>query len=84
MIAGTDALTRYRLAHVDQHYLRPDCYRGANAVFIDAQAELGLARQLGGGLVAAVDGMRFVVPVRSVDARPNPKYLRRRIGEQLD
>ncbi len=53
VIAGTDALTRDRLAHIDQYYLRPDCYRRANAVFIDAQAELGLAQLFGGGLVAA-------------------------------
>lgn len=78
--AGADALTRDRLAHVDQYYLRPDCYRGANAVFIDAQAELGLAQLFGGGVVAAVDGMRFVVPVRSIDARPNPKYFARKRG----
>ena len=80
MIAGTDALTRDRLAHVDQYYLRPDCYRGVNAVLIDAQAEIGLAQLFGGGLVAAVDGMRFVVPIRSVDARPNPKYFARKRG----
>ncbi|GAA0382808.1 Tn3 family transposase [Micromonospora fiedleri] len=80
VIAGADALTRDRLAHVDQYYLRPNCYRGANAVFVDAQAELGLAQLFGGGLVAAVDGMRFVVPVRSVDARPNPKYFARKRG----
>ncbi len=30
------ALTRGRLAHVDQHYLRPDTYAAANAVLIDA------------------------------------------------
>ena len=80
VIAGTDALTRDRLAHVDQYYLRPDCYRGVNAVLIDAQAEIGLAQLFGGGLVAAVDGMRFVVPIRSVDARPNPKYFARKRG----
>lgn len=63
------ALTRGRLAHVDQHYLRPDTYAAANAVLIDAQAGISLAQAWGGGLVAAVDGVRFVVPVRSIDAR---------------
>ena len=47
---------------------------------IDAQASIGLAQAWGGGLIAAVDGIRFVVPVRSVDARPNPKYFGRRRG----
>ena len=31
-----------------------------------------LAQAWGGGLVASVDGMRFVVPVPSVYARPIP------------
>ena len=69
-----------RLAHVDQHYLRPENYATANAVLIDAQTTIGLARVWGGGLVAAVDGMRFVVPIRTVDARPNPKYFGRKRG----
>ncbi len=30
---------------------------------------------LGGGYVASVDGIRFVVPVRSVNAGPNPRYF---------
>lgn len=39
-----------------------------------------LAQAWGGGLVASVDGMRFVVPVPSVYARPNSKYFERRGG----
>lgn len=62
------ALTRDRLAHIDQHYLRPENYAAANAVLINAQAAIPLARLWGGGLVAAVDGMRFVVPVRDLMA----------------
>jgi TnpA family transposase len=77
---GIPALTRGRLAHVDQHYLRPDTYTAANAVLIAAQAGIGLARAWGGGQVAAVDGVRFVVPVRSIDARPSPKYFARKKG----
>jgi hypothetical protein len=80
IIADTPALTRDRLSHVEQNYLRPENYAAANAVLIDAQAELGLAQAWGGGLVAAVDGMRFVVPVRTVQARPNPKYFGRGKG----
>lgn len=74
------ALTRGRLGHVDQHYLRPDTYSKANAVFIQAQRSIDLAKAWGGGLVAAVDGVRFVVPVRSIDARANPKYFARKKG----
>src|SRR5664280_1864118 len=43
----------------------PDTYSTANRVLIDAQAGIELAQAWGGGLVAAVDGMRFVVPVRA-------------------
>ena len=29
----------------------------------------------GGGMVVSVDGLRFVVPVKSLWARPNPRYF---------
>jgi TnpA family transposase len=77
---GVAALTRGRISHVDQNYLRAETYATANGPLIVAQTEIGLAQAWGGGLVAAVDGIRFVVPVRSVDARPNPKYFGRRRG----
>jgi hypothetical protein len=80
VLADLPALTRDRLAHVDQHYLRPENYAAANAVLIDAQAAIPLAQLWGGGLVAAVDGMRFVVPVRTAHARANPKYFARKRG----
>lgn len=80
VVDNAQALTRDRLAHVDQYYLRPENYVAANAVLIAAQAQIPLAQAWGGGMVAAVDGMRFVVPVRSVDARPNPKYFARKKG----
>jgi hypothetical protein len=71
--AGVEALTRARLAHVHAHYLRLDTIRAANAALIEAQAGIALAQLWGGGLVASVDGMRFVVPVRTVHAAPNPR-----------
>ncbi|EFL41283.1 Tn3 family transposase [Streptomyces griseoflavus Tu4000] len=71
VIGGADALRYGRLSHVDQTYLRMETYRQANA----AQASIPLAQVWGGGLVASIDGMRFVVPVPSVYARPNPKYF---------
>jgi TnpA family transposase len=74
------ALTRARLSHVDQNYLRADTIKAANARLILAQAELELARLWGGGLVASVDGLRFVVPVATVYAGHNTKYFGRRRG----
>lgn len=78
--AGADALKYGRLSHVDQTYLRLATYRAANAALIEHQAPIGIAQSWGGGLVASVDGMRFVVPVPSVYARPNPKFFGRRGG----
>ena len=74
------ALRRGRISHVDQNYLRPENYTLANASLIAAQHGIDLARRWGGGLVAGIDGMRFVVPVRSIHARPNSKYFGRRRG----
>ena len=78
------ALTRHRISHVDQNYLRAETYAAANAPLIAAQADIALAQAWGGGLLAAVDGVRFVVPVRSIDARPNPRYFGRRRGVTRD
>jgi TnpA family transposase len=59
--------------------VRPECHAAANAPLIWGQAGIPTAT-LWGGLVAAVDGTRFVVLVRSIDARPNPKYFGRKKG----
>ena len=69
------ALKRDRLSWVDQNYLRDDTLTSANALLVAAQSRLGVARLWGAGDVASADGMRFVVPVRSVHAGPNPKYF---------
>ena len=60
---GVPALERARLSRVFQNYVRPETLAAANAPLVARQAGLLLARAWGGGLVAAVDGMRFVVPV---------------------
>jgi TnpA family transposase len=72
---GVEALKRDRLGHVSQTYMSAEAYAAANAPLIEAQARAPLAQAWGGGLVAAVDGMRFVVPVPSIYARPNRKYF---------
>ena len=69
------ALTRARLSWVQQNYLRADTLTAANARLVDSQATIPLARAWGGGEVASADGLRFVVPVRTVNAGPNPKYF---------
>jgi TnpA family transposase len=72
---GAEALERDRIGHVDLNYLRPETYAAANSPLIGRQATIALAQAWGGGHVASVDGMRFVVAVPSLHARPNRKYF---------
>ena len=72
---GVPALERHRIGHVGRTYLRAAGYTAANPHLIAQQAGIGFARALGGGMVAAIDGMRFVVPVPSLMAKPNRKYF---------
>jgi TnpA family transposase len=72
---GVAALERDRLSHVDQNYMGSETYRAANPFLVDGQAGIPLARAWGGGMVAGIDGMRFIVPVPSIYARPNRKYF---------
>lgn len=78
--AGIVALSRDRLSHVSQNYVRTETLSAANKRLIEAQAHIATAQTWGGGLVATVDGLRFVVPVRTLDAAPNPHYFGKRKG----
>ena len=69
------ALTRSRLSWVQQNYIRADTLTRANACLVDMQATVPLAQAWGGGEVASADGLRFVVPVRTINAGPNRKYF---------
>ncbi len=77
---GNPALTRSRLSWVAQNYFRADTLTEANARLVDAQAAIPLTEVWGGGELASVDGLRFVVPVRTINAGPNPKYFGRGRG----
>lgn len=72
---GHPALTRDRLGHVDANYIRAETHTAANELLIEAQSNVPIASSWGGGLLASVDGLRFVVPVRTINAAPNPKYF---------
>jgi TnpA family transposase len=74
------ALTRARLAWIQHNYLRADTIINANARLVDAHAALPLTKALGAAELASADGLRFVVPVRSVHASANPKYFGRGKG----
>ena len=58
-----------------QNYVRAETLVAANARLVDYQATIPLAQAWGGGEVASADGLRFVVPVRTLNAGPNPKYF---------
>ena len=69
------ALQRSRLSWVRQNYIRADTLTAANTKLVAAQNSIRLAHAWGGGDVASADGLRFVVPVRTVHAGPNPRYF---------
>jgi len=74
------ALTRGRLEWVQQNYLRAETIARANAVLVDAQARILLAQAWGGGDVASADGLRFRVPVRTINAGASPPYFHLGVG----
>src|SRR5436190_14962250 len=51
-----------------------------NGRLIPPQARIDLAAAWGGGLIASADGLRFVVPVATINAAPNPHYFGLRRG----
>jgi len=69
------ALTKGRLSWVHQNYIRQETLIRANARLVDAQTHIGLAKIWGGGEVASADGLRFTVPVRTINAGSNGKYF---------
>lgn len=69
------ALRRSRLSWVKQNFLRAETLTIANAALVSAQNSVPLARRWGGGEVASADGLRFVVPVRTIHSGPNPRYF---------
>jgi len=74
------ALTYDRLTWVQQNYIRAETLNRANARLVEAQSRIWLAQRWGGGDVASADGMRFVVPIRTIYAGENPKLLGKERG----
>ncbi len=63
-----------------KNYMRAETITRANARLVAAQGLIRLAQTWGGGDVATADGLRFVVPVRTLNAAHNPKYFGRAHG----
>lgn len=72
---GSPALSLGRLAWVQQNYVRSDTILKANARLVEEHAKLPIVQRWGGGEVASADGLRFVVPVRSIYSGSNSKYF---------
>lgn len=47
----------------------------ANAALVEFHSGLELAQAWGGGELASADGLRFVVPVKTINTGPNTKYF---------
>jgi TnpA family transposase len=69
------ALRRSRLSWVSQNFIRNETLVEANASLVAEHNKIPLVRQWGGREVASADGLRFVVPVRTLHPGPNPKYF---------
>ena len=74
------SLQRSRLSWVKQNFLRDETLTAANAALVSAQNAIPLARKWGGGDVASADGLRFVVPIRTIHSGPDPRYFGQQRG----
>ena len=72
---GVEALSLDRLFWAEQNYLRAATLTAANATLVDYHSHLPLVASWGGGELASADGLRFVVPVKTINAGPNPKFF---------
>ncbi len=76
-------LSRERLNWVGHNYLRLATHAAANVRLVDFHTPLPLAQDWGGGEMASADGMRFVIPVSTINAAYNPRYFGRQRGSTL-
>ena len=67
-------LRRRRLAWVLETLIRAKTLTHANVCLVDAQQHLPLVQVWGSGKVAAADGLRFVVPLRTLNAGSSSRY----------
>lgn len=73
--SGVPALEYDRLTWVEQNYFRTDTLIQANSILIEYLSKLLLVKSWGNGNVASADGLRYVVPLNTIYAAPNPHYF---------
>ena len=69
------ALTLWRLNWVKKNYVHADTITQANTKLVEYHSSLPITQRWGGGEIASADGIRFVVPVKTIHAGRNPKYF---------
>ena len=69
------ALKLSRLTWVKKNYVHADTISRANVKLVEYHSSLAITQRWGGGEVASADGIRFVVPVKTIHAGSNPKYF---------
>jgi TnpA family transposase len=69
------ALKLERLSRVKKYYLNPATISQANALLVEYHSKLAMTKRWGDGEIASADGLRFVVPVKTIHAGANPKYF---------
>lgn len=74
------ALTRNRLTWIQQNYIHAEGLIAGNAVLVDYQTNLPLAKKIGSGEVASADGLRFISAIKTVNSAPNKKYFKGKRG----
>ena len=75
------ALTLSRLAWTKRHYVQADTISQANVKLVEYHSSLPITQRWGGGEVASADGIRFVVPVKTIHAGFNAKYFGTKRGD---
>ncbi|MGH3196941.1 MAG: Tn3 family transposase [Streptosporangiaceae bacterium] len=76
-------LARERLNWAGHNYLRSATHAAGNTRLAGYHTPLPLAQAWGGGEMASADGMRFVIPVSTINAAYNPRYFGRQRGSTL-
>ena len=74
------ALSYARLAWVQQNHIRAETLSRANARLVKEQSRISMVKAWGGGEVASADGLRFVVPVKTMHGGHNSKYFNAQRG----
>ena len=65
---GIPALEYDRLTWVEQNYIRRETLLLANAVVVEYLSKLSLTKAWGTGKVASADGLRHIVPLKTIYA----------------